>query len=87
MEAADASPDDSKRAPYEWLAELAWDDCSVAAARARGSAQVDSASRVDDRRARLSQAYYSVALVLVDWAQQPDVHSERVDFLDGSPVG
>jgi len=87
MEAADTSPDDSKWAPYDWLAELAWDDCSVAAARARGSAQVDSASSADDRRARLAQGDYLVAPVLVDWAQLSDVHSERVDFPDGSPFG
>jgi hypothetical protein len=71
------------------------DDCSVAAARARGLAQVDSESPVDDRLASLSQADCSVvvvlvdcwvAVVLVDWVQEPDVHSELVDFPDGSPV-
>jgi hypothetical protein len=86
MEEADRSPDDSKLAAYDSRAEWAPGDCSVAAERARGWAQVDSA-QVDDRRGRLSQAYYSVALGLGDWAQRPDVHLEPVDFPDGSPVG
>jgi hypothetical protein len=46
IEAADRFPDD-------WQAELASDDCSVVAARARGLAQVDSESPVDDRLAIL----------------------------------
>ena len=53
------------------------------AARARGSAQADSESLVDDRLACLSQAEDSVAVVLVDWAEQLDVHSVRADFPDG----
>jgi hypothetical protein len=81
IEAADRFPDG-------WQAELASDDCSVVAARARGLAQVDSESPVDDRLAILCQADCSVAVavVLVDWVQEPDVHSEVVDFPDGSPV-
>ena len=97
IEAADRSPDDSKLAPSDWLAELARDDSSVApradghfvlvAARACGSAEFDSESPVDDRLARLSPADCLVAVVLVDWAQPGDVHSELADFPDGSPLG
>jgi hypothetical protein len=59
IEAADRCPDD-------WQAELASDDYSVVAARARGLAQVDSESPVDDRLGSLSPADCSVVVVLVD---------------------
>jgi hypothetical protein len=58
-EAADRFPDD-------WQAELASDDCSVVAARARDLAPVDSESPADDRLASLSPADCSVVVVLVD---------------------
>jgi hypothetical protein len=54
------------RFPEDWQAELASDDCSVVAVRARGLAQVDSESPVDDRQASLAQVDCSVVVVLVD---------------------
>jgi hypothetical protein len=58
-EAADRFPDD-------WRAELASDDCSVVAARARDLAPLDSESPVDDTLASLSQADCWVVGVLAD---------------------